>query len=212
MCELGSTASATSMEHYKYGSAGYPIKGVTIAAFDIVTDKECKFNERGEIRVLTPARMKEYYKRPDATEEFFWKDLEGREWGRTGDIGYVDEDGDVYILGRMTDSFVSKSGITIYNFDIEAVIREDNCVKDCEVVGISKDSYEIPIAHIIKSADCTLSDQEFIDKIHKICKDNLEMDLIPHGYKIVESFPMKNNGKRNMEAIKQDVEGIIWRS
>ena len=102
MCELGSTASATSVKYYKYGSTGYPIKDVIIGAFDIETNRECKYKERGEIRVLTPSRMKEYYKRPDATEEFFWKDLEGREWGCTGDVGYVDEDGFVFVEGRAT--------------------------------------------------------------------------------------------------------------
>ena len=131
-------------------------------------------------------------------------------WGKTGDIGYVDEDGDVYILGRATDSFISKGGKTIYNFDIEAVIRDDYCVKDCEVVGVSKNSYEIPVAYIIRATDCTLSDDELIIRLNNICKEKLETELIPRGYKVVNDFPMKNNGKRNMEAIKQNVNGIVW--
>ena len=61
------------MVHWKLGTAGYPILGVTVAAFNPDTNEECKYNERGEIRVLTTSRMKEYYKRPDATAEFFWK-------------------------------------------------------------------------------------------------------------------------------------------
>ena len=43
--------------------------------------------------------------------------------GKTGDVGYIDEDGDVYILGRAADIFISIKGNKIYNFDIEAVIR-----------------------------------------------------------------------------------------
>ena len=92
MCELGSTATSNSMNWYKPGSAGYPIKGVTVATFDVAFDKECKYNQRGEIRVLTPARMKGYYKRSDATKEFFWRDSNGNEWGCTGDVVYVDSD------------------------------------------------------------------------------------------------------------------------
>lgn len=211
MCELGSTVATSSPTHSKPLSVGYPISHVIVSAFN---DKheEMRYNERGEIRVVSPAHMKEYFKNEKSTNDFFYTDKNGLVWGRTGDIGYVDEDGDVYILGRATDSFVSKSGITIYNFDIEAVIQEDNCVTDCEVVGVSEGAYEIPVAHIIKTRDCTLSDAELIDRIYRTCKDRLEPELIPHGYKLVESFPMKNNGKRNMEAIKQDTESLVWYS
>lgn len=47
--------------------------------------------------------MKEYYKRPDATKEFFWRDPDGNEWGCTGDVGYVDPDGFLFVEGRAND-------------------------------------------------------------------------------------------------------------
>ncbi len=209
MCELGSTVLTSSPIHSKLSSAGYPISHVIVSAFN-KKNEELKYNERGEIRVVSPSHMKKYFKNKKSTEKFFYTDKKGLVWGKTGDIGYVDEDGDVYILGRATDSFISKGGKTIYNFDIEAVIRDDYCVKDCEVVGVSKNSYEIPVAYIIRATDCTLSDDELIIRLNNICKEKLETELIPRGYKVVNDFPMKNNGKRNMEAIKQNVNGIVW--
>lgn len=136
MCELGSTATSTSTKHSKPGTAGYPIFGVTVAAFDVDTNMECRYGERGEIRVLTPARMKEYYKRPDETAKFFWKDEKGNEWGCTGDVGYVDEDGFVFVQGRKTDVFTNKAGEKVYCFDIEDEILKINEVFQCEVIGI----------------------------------------------------------------------------
>lgn len=202
MCELGSTASSTSMEHYKYGSAGYPIKGVTIAAFDTVTDKECKFNERGEIRVLTPARMKEYYKRPDATEKFFWKDLEGREWGCTGDVGYVDEDGFVFVEGRATDYFTTASNERIFNFDIENIILKIESVAQCEVVGRKNpNGYEEPFAFVILKENVDAS--TVIDEINKICNRELKPEQVPVKIKVINEFPVKPSGKRNMEQLIQ---------
>ena len=97
-----------------------------------------KYYERGEICVSSPAHMKEYFKNTESTDNFFFEDADGNRWGKTGDVGYIDEDGDVYILGRAADIFISIKGNKIYNFDIEAVIRENCNIKDCEVVGFDK--------------------------------------------------------------------------
>lgn len=86
MCELGGTVASNSITHRKSGSTGFPIKGVTVAAFDMETNQELKYNRRGELRVISPARMKYYYKKKEATDEFFYIDDEGRAWGCTGDM------------------------------------------------------------------------------------------------------------------------------
>lgn len=204
MCELGATATSTSTNHYKYGSAGYPIKGVTVAAFDIDTNKECKCNERGEIRVLTPARMKEYYKRPDATAAFFWKDEEGKEWGCTGDIGYVDEDGFAWVEGRASDFFIASSGEKIFCFDIENVILEDVSVAQCEVLGIEVGGCNVPYAFIVaKSADLD------INSIWDRCRKNLNAESVPVEIKMLDKFPVNGSGKRDMEQLRQMAENGI---
>ena len=88
--------------------------------------------------------MKEYYKRPDATAEFFWKDAVGNEWGCTGDVGYVDEDGFVFVQGRASDFFVNKLGEHVYCFDVEDEILKLLQVYQCEVIGVhTEDGYLI---------------------------------------------------------------------
>ena len=124
------------IQEFRSGSSGFPILGVTVAAFDTDTNAELKYYDRGEIRILTPVRMKEYYKRQKATEDFFWTDDKGNKWGKTGDIGYVDEDGFVFILGRTVDFFIPMSGQKVYCFDIERVLLQNKAIHQCEVVGI----------------------------------------------------------------------------
>lgn len=209
MCELGSTVSTDSSTIRKSGSAGFPIKGVTVAAFDLQTDKELKYGERGEIRVDSPAHMKEYFKNSKATEAYFYKDEKGVLWGCTGDIGYVDEEGFIYILGRATDTFVSKSGETTFCFDIESEIRRNAYVKQCEVVGLPVAGYEVPVAHIILEDNCSVSEQEVITVIHNSCVNKLSEDSVPCGYKIRKDFPVKSSGKRDMELIKSDREDFL---
>lgn len=209
MCELGSTVTTDTPLHRKNGSVGYPIRGVNISTFDILTNKKMMYGERGEIRVDSPARMKEYYKNPQATKEFFYTDENGIMWGRTGDIGYVDEDGFLFVLGRASDTFTSKSGEKIYCFDIEAAIRENKNVADCEVVGIPSNGHDIPVAHIIVRDKCKLSEDELIATIHSNCQQKLSMQAVPCGYKIRKNFPVKDSGKRDIELIKQDRTDFI---
>lgn len=209
MCELGGTVSSDTHVVRKTGSTGVPILNVTVAAFDTETNKEKKYNERGEIRVLSPSRMKEYFKNPDATNKFFYKDESGNMWGRTGDIGYIDKDGFVFILGRTTDYYISEKGKRIYCFDIENIILENENIAQCEIVGLPKDHFQVPVAHIVLEENCNLSEKELLEAIHNNCTKKLTDDCVPCGYKICKAFPVKDNGKRDMELIKSDKENFL---
>jgi long-chain acyl-CoA synthetase len=210
MCELGSTISSDSLSYVKPGAAGYPISHVVVAAFDPVTNKEMKYNERGELRVLSPCRMKEYFRNTDETNKFFWNDENGSAWGCTGDIGYIDEDGFVYVLGRINDVFISHKKRKMYCFDVEAIILKNPSIAQCEVVGIQTDKgYDIPVAHLILEEHCDINSEAIIWQAYKSCIENLETDCVPQGYKICNSFPIKNSGKRDMEALKQDRIGFL---
>ncbi|MGN0507308.1 MAG: class I adenylate-forming enzyme family protein [Lachnospiraceae bacterium] len=209
MCELGSTVSTDSISVHKTGATGFPISHVTVAAFDPETNKEKKYNERGEIRVMSPCRMKEYYKNPEATEKYFYKDADGNVWGCTGDIGYIDEDGFLYVLGRASDIFISKSGRKIYCFDIESIVLQNEHVAQCEVVGLPLEDYFVPVVHMILQDGCPLTEKQVIEEVHKYCVNHLEKDCVPYGYKFCTAFPVKNNGKRDMELLKQDKDGFI---
>ena len=209
MCELGSTVSTDSSSIRKTGSTGYPIKGVVVSAFDVNTNEEMPYGHRGEIRVQSPAKMKWYFKNPEATEKYFYTDAYGKKWGCTGDLGYVDEEGFIYILGRASDKFTAKSGKEVYCFDIENVILENDNIASCEVVGLSKDDYYVPVAHFVLEDNCQLSRDEIILQIHEKCKQKLDAECVPCGYKCRDVFPVKSSGKRDMEALKQERTGFI---
>lgn len=150
MCELGATVATTVFsKHTKAESVGIPMPLVTISAFDVDSSEEQKYNKRGELWVQTPCHMKEYYKNPEATKKFFHTDAEGNVWGRTGDIGYVDKDGFVFVLGRASDFFISPDGERHYLFDVENIILQNHNIDLCEVVTVKSEKLgrEMPIAH-----------------------------------------------------------------
>lgn len=205
MCELGSAATNSTPLHEKYGTAGHPILGVTVSAFDPETNEEKKYNERGELRVLTPAHMKEYYKNPSATEKFFWMDNKGEKWCCTGDLGYVDEDGDVSVLGRIGDSFISKSGRRIFFFDIEEIIYSVDGVDRCKAIDF-KDENEniIVVAHIALKKDAIDSDL-IIQRIKGKCSEMLDLESVPQKYKLWDSLPVNTSGKLDNEALRKNI-------
>ena len=209
MCELGSTVSTETPKVHKSGSTGFPISGVVVSAFDQETNQKLKYYERGEIRVLSHSRMKGYFQNPDATSKYFYADENGAMWGCTGDIGYVDEDGFVYILGRASDTYISSQHRKVYCFDIENIILKDPNVAQCEVVGIPFDGYEIPVAHIVLEDQPDDAMFEILKAVHTNCLTNLNADCVPCGYRICKAFPVKNNGKRDMEQIKQERSGFV---
>jgi len=214
MCEFGSTiATSTAAPGYvsKPGGTGYPMKGVMISAFDTDTDKELKYRQRGEIRVSSPARMKGYYNNPEATEAFFKTDERGVEWGCTGDIGFVDEDGEIFILGRMVDSFVNEDGKRIFLFDSEDIINESIDVVASKVVDVKLAGKHVLVAHIVVQQDSIEDLNDFILKTYERCKQALSPDSVPHYYRIREQLPVNKNGKLDVESMKNDgVEDTLY--
>lgn len=212
MCELGATVATTSCcsKLNKLGSVGIPMPLTVINAFDVDSGKELKYNERGELRVQTPCRMKEYYKNPAATEDFFHTDENGNIWGCTGDIGYVDGDGFVFVLGRASD-FFSPDGKKHYLFDVENIILENEFVDLCEVVAIRSEKLDrdISLAHIVLRKNFDGDIDTLIYNIDKQCRKKLSEYAVPKGYKIRETFATKPSGKRDTLSLKNEHEGFV---
>ena len=211
MCELGSEVTGTTAaEGYqsKIGSTGYPILNAIVSAFNIDTDEELTYKEHGEIRVYSPACMKGYYKNTEATNRFFKTDKNGIIWGCTGDIGFVDEDGEVFVLGRATDSYKRENGSTVYLFDIEDDIIKEETVNQCKVVNIKENDETKLVAHIVFKEETTET-ASIIRKIDENLKKKLPHYMLPDYYKIRKSMPVHSNGKRDIEALKNDKIDLI---
>ncbi|MBR6039768.1 MAG: acyl--CoA ligase [Clostridia bacterium] len=211
MCELGGTVSTSShaIEYSgKVGGAGAPILNVIASAFDISSDKELPYGQHGEIRVLSPARMKGYYKNPEATAEFFKTDKHGNIWGCTGDIGYVDEDGEIFILGRAKDHFHRDNGEIVYLFDIEGEILKDEAVDQCKVVYFKTSSSTVTVAHIVFRKDVP-DTKAALERIHRRLIRTLPDYMIPQYYKARAAMPVHTNGKLDVYALRDDREGLV---
>ena len=211
MCELGSEITGDNDSptyRGKLGGCGYPMLGVTVGCFDIDTNKELPYGKHGEIRALSPAKMKGYYKNPEATNVFFKTDEYGNVWGCTGDIGYIDEDGEVFVLGRATDNCRCKNGEIIYLFDIEERVFDNPAVNQCKVVNTSVNDEDVLVAHLVLRESLT-DENSFIASIHAHLQASLPDSMVPQYYKIRNAMPVHSNGKRDVQALKNDVKDLI---
>jgi long-chain acyl-CoA synthetase len=133
----------------KIGSVGKPRLGGDIKIIDS-HGKELPRGEIGEIAGFNFSMMTQYYRDPAKTRDLFWTDDSGRVFLKTGDIGKLDEEGYLYLLGRKKDMIIS-GGINIYPSDIEEALSAHPEVSEAAVIGIPHEIWgETPVALVVK--------------------------------------------------------------
>lgn len=129
----------------KKGSTGIPIPGVEVKIFD-AEDRDLPVGEQGEVVVRGPNVMLGYYKNPEETAAA----LRGG-WLHTGDAGYLDEEGYLFITDRFKDMII-KGGYNIYPSEIEGYLEEHPAVGEVAVIGIPDEKYgEEIMAFIVRT-------------------------------------------------------------
>lgn len=177
-----------------------------------LTNEPVGVNEKGIIKISTPAIMKGYINNQEATDKFLEKDENGVVWGNTGDIAYVDEDGIYNVLGRSTDSFIDENGEIVYLFEIENLIANNKYIKECEMVPLTVNGKKVPVAHIVIEESAKDMTDQILKLINKQCEEEFEnKSAIPYAYKVREKFPTSPiSGKRDYETLKYETEDYIF--
>ncbi len=117
----------------KLGSVGKPISTLAVKIVD-EDDRTLPPHQRGEICLGGPCIAKGYYKNPKATQAVIHTDAQGVRWLQTGDLGYLDEDGDLYITGRKKYLIILPGGKNVNPERVEAALSEARFVKEVLVV------------------------------------------------------------------------------
>ena len=136
MSELSGAATCCYKDIYRDGSSGIPLLSVTVGIFDPETGEEMDYNEEGEICITGPNMMKGYYNNPGETANIMRRHYDGRVWIHSGDIGTIDEDGFIYIKGRVKQIIIRFDGHKVFPIQIEKVVGKHKAVGTCAVVGI----------------------------------------------------------------------------
>jgi len=180
----------------KVGSVGVPIPETDCRIVDVESGtKDLPQGQAGEILIKGPQVTRAYYKNPEATAETI-KDG----WLFTGDIGYLDEEGYLFIVDRKKDVIIA-AGYNIYPREVEEVLYEYPAVQLACVIGVP-DSYrgETVKAFVVLKEGDTATDKEIID----FCKKKLAAYKVPKMVEFRLSLPQSNVGKVLRRVLKEE--------
>jgi long-chain acyl-CoA synthetase len=202
------SASAVTFNHYYrhvVGSIGTAVPGVEVQIRDINDGSMLKPGEEGEICIRGNNIMKGYLDNPKATKETFWyldnaKKRHEDGWFRSGDIGYEDKEGYVFIVDRLKDMIIT-GGENVYPREVEEVIYTKSEVEECAVIGLpDKEWGEKVAAFIIPKAGKTVSN----DELKAYLKTKLAPFKVPKLFVVTDTLPRSQAGKILKREIKRE--------
>lgn len=210
MTEMGSAASFTAIKECNAeGSVGIPGHYTTIKVIDPNTFEEVKYNVHGELCLTGPTMMLGYYNNEQETNNVIKKHSDGLMWVHSGDIGYITEDGIIYIVDRIKRMIIRPDGHNVWPSQIENVIMKHNSVMECSVVGLPNPEHEngkIPTAFIVLK-DGVEPSTALMQEIDMFSKKHLPERDVAMAYQFCDSLPLTTIGKvdyRTLEKLAQN--------
>jgi long-chain acyl-CoA synthetase len=183
---------------HRLRSCGLPGTGVELRVVDVATGDDVAADVPGEILVRSRQVMKGYWNNPLATREA----IDEAGWFRTGDVGYLDDDGYLYIHDRVKDMIVS-GGENIYPAEVENVLMSHAAIADVAVIGVPSDKWgESPLAIVV------LAPGEQVDEagIIAFARERLATYKCPVGVDFTAALPRNPSGK----ILKKDLRAPYW--
>nr|UUJ74916.1 4-coumarate:CoA ligase [Cephalotaxus hainanensis] len=171
----------------KSGSCGTVVRNAQLKIIDTETGTSLPHNQAGEICIRGPQIMKGYLNDPEATVRTI--DKEG--WLHTGDVGYIDDNEEIFIVDRVKE-LIKYKGYQVAPAELEAILVNHRSIVDAAVVPQKNEAAgEVPVAFVVKSEGADISEQEIKDFIAK------QVVFYKRLYKVyfVDSIPKSPSGK-----------------
>jgi long-chain acyl-CoA synthetase len=183
---------------HRLRSCGIAGPGVELRIVDTDTLEEMPTGEVGEIWIRSPQVMKGYWNLPEETAKAITADG----WFRSGDAGYLDEDGYLFIHDRVKDMIVS-GGENVYPAEVENVLMAHPGIADVAVIGVPDEKWgETAKAMVVKAAGSDVTEQEIID----FARERLARFKCPTSVDWVDALPRNPSGK----ILKKDLRAPYW--
>ena len=204
-----SSAVATELNRYygKPGSCGILLCKSNIKVIDVDSGVELPYDEIGELCFSGPGVMMEYYKNNAENDHTFFFDDTGNRWLHSGDLGYVDQDGFLFITGRIKRIYSTRSEkngtlFKLFPDYVAKVIEELPSIKDCAVVCIDDPDYKcIAVAFVVLKEEVQLDTEKASILTH--VSQVLPAYSVPKAILFLDALPLTSIGKIDYHALEK---------
>ncbi|QDS94401.1 Long-chain-fatty-acid--CoA ligase FadD13 [Roseimaritima multifibrata] len=180
-------------------AAGRPLPGVDCKIVG-VNGNELPANQTGEICLRTPSLMLEYWNRPDETNA---TSIDG--WLKTGDAGYVNEEGYLFVSDRIKDMIIY-AGENLFPTEIESALLRHEAIRDAAVIGVPDPKWgESPKAFVVLNETV---EKPRIRDLMKFAKSQLAEFKVPKSFEFVTDLPRNPSGK----ILKSEIRRPYWQN
>jgi long-chain acyl-CoA synthetase len=189
----------SSVNKGRLRSCGKPFTGIELRIVDSETAKDVPLGEVGEIWIRSRQVMKGYWNMPEETA----KSIVKGQWFRSGDAGYFDKDGYVYIFDRVKDMIVS-GGENVYPAEVENALMAHPAIADVAVIGVPDEKWgEVPMALVVRKPDTQVTENEIL----AFARERLAGFKTPKTVGWIEVLPRNPSGK----ILKKDLREPYWK-
>lgn len=209
MTEAASVLCTNCNQISKIGSIGLPFCRTNVKVIDTESGKELGYRKEGELYFSTPSLMEGYYKNDEATNKTIIVDEDGTRWLRTGDLGYVDEDGFVFLKGRLKRIFYARASMgeicRLFPSHIEEVMEKSGSVASCAViVKEDKERISVPIVYItLKDTENKDDQDKHISDLFVLSRKELPEHMQPDRIIIIDKMPLTPSGKIDYRKLEE---------
>lgn len=207
MTEMGSAVTVTATEDCNLsGSVGVPSHLAIVKIINSETGEELSYNQEGEICMTSPGMMLRYYNNPEETSKVRKIHSDGQAWVHTGDIGYMNSDGVIYIKGRIKRMIIRPDGHNVWPSLIEEVVKRHDSISDCVCVGTPNPDNangRIPTAFMVVK-DGVKETEELLSEIEEYCKRYLPERDVALKYCYIDEIPLTSVGKVDYRKLENE--------
>ena len=213
MSELAATVCTGSATIQRFGTVGIPLPNTNVKIIDTDTSKEVSYGQQGEVCIYAPSVMEGYYKNVEETDKILHKHNDGLIWVHTGDIGTIDEDGFLTIVGRIKRMILTLENGVFHKVFPKVLEEELLKVKGISAVSIvgkkqSEDSIVNDLVAFIVLENGT-SEENILETMRRYEMEHLESYERPEKYLFVDQLPRTTLGKIDYRRLEKEAEHCI---
>ena len=207
MTEVCATFSTCNNYANRLGSVGFPFATNNLMIYDNDRERELSYGEVGEICLQSASRMMGYRDNEAEMAQLIRRHSDGSEWIHTGDLGYVDEDGFLFLVGRMKRVILTTRGEVAYKVfpNIpEGVLNRHAGVHDACIVG-ARDGKDLVLkAFLVLTPEMRGKEEQVEAELRALCQEELSDYMQPRFYIFRTELPLTPAGKVDYRALEEE--------